>query len=205
MPVTIGVFVNPGMRDGRSRDIYQRSVEYDTVSEVHASFLEKDILPLVEEHCMISADPSRRAICGASSGGIAAFSAAWFRPDLFGRVVSHIGSFTNIRGGHNFPAIIRHTPRKPLVKVYLQSGEFDIDNVHGSWPLANKAMFAALAFAGYDTKLEFGEGTHSVAHGGAVLPETLRWLWAEGSGEPATGSVKATTATVTSGGGIARL
>ena len=67
-----------------------------------------------------------------------------------------VRSFTNIRGGHNYPAIIRHTPRKPLAKVYLQSGEYDIDNVHGSWPLANKEMFAALAFAGYDVKLEFG-------------------------------------------------
>jgi enterochelin esterase family protein len=107
--------------------------------------------------------------------------------------------------------MIRHTPRKALAKVYLQSGEYDIDNVHGSWPLANKEMFSALAFAGYDAKLEFGEGTHSVAHGGAVLPDALRWLWAD-DGENvngASGSVKATVAVVTPGGGgtggIARL
>ena len=123
-------------------------------------------------------------------------------------------SFTNIRGGHNYPAIIRHTPRKALAKVYLQSGEYDIDNVHGSWPLANKEMFAALAFAGYDAKLEFGEGTHSVAHGGAVLPDTLRWLWADNGENGASGNVKATNftwvATVVTPagggtGGIARL
>ena len=123
-----------GLREGRDRDIYQRSVEYDTVSEVYASFLEHDILPVVAQTANISPDPSRRAICGASSGGIAAFSAAWFRPDLFSRVVSHIGSFTNIRGGHNYPSIIRHTPKRAIEKVYLQSGAHDVRAIALSAP-----------------------------------------------------------------------
>ena len=69
-------------------------------------------------------------------------------------------------------------PRKPILKIFLQTGAHDLDNVHGSWPLANRALYAACTFAGYDTQFVVGEGAHSWKHGGAILPDTLRWLWA---------------------------
>jgi enterochelin esterase family protein len=101
---------------------------------------------------------------------------AWERPDAFSKVLSHIGSFTNIRGGHVYPALIRKTEKKPI-RVFLQDGANDLDNLHGSWPLANQEMAAALKFTGYDYRFEFGDGAHNSKHGGAILPESLRWLW----------------------------
>jgi enterochelin esterase family protein len=94
-------------------------------------------------------------------------------------VLSHVGSFTNIRGGHNYEALIRKTkPVKPL-KVFLQDGSNDLDNEHGNWPLANQQMAASLKFMKYDVKFVFGEGKHSGVHGGAILPESLEWLWSD--------------------------
>ncbi|MEZ6038169.1 MAG: alpha/beta hydrolase-fold protein [Planctomycetota bacterium] len=182
MPVTIGVFVNPGHRAEElpkpgwgGKD--NRSVEYDTLSDAYARFLLDELLPEVQKSVRISADPDQRAICGISSGGICAFTAAWERPDAFRKVLSHVGSFTNIRGGHVYPALIRKTkPRQPL-RVYLQDGSNDLDNEHGNWWLGNLQMQKALAFAGYDFHFEGGDGGHNGKHGGAILPESLRWLW----------------------------
>jgi enterochelin esterase-like enzyme len=178
MPPTVGVFVMPGQKEGVP---HQRSLEYDTVTDAYARFLIEDALPFVEGEigCTLSAEPARRTICGISSGGICAFTAAWFRPDAFGRVLSHCGSFTAIRGGHNYPFMIRRTERKPI-RVWLQSGAMDADILYGSWPEANKAMAASLAFAGYEVKFVFGEGGHNLRHGGAVFADALRWLWREG-------------------------
>jgi enterochelin esterase-like enzyme len=104
MPVTIAVFINPGVvppaegnKDAKPRQ--NRSFEYDTLSDQYVRFLEKEILPEVENLYKISKEPKDRAICGISSGGICAFTAAWERPDLFSKVLSQVGSFTNIRGG----------------------------------------------------------------------------------------------------------
>ena len=131
MPVTIGIFVNPGQRG--------------------------EALP---------ADP----------GGIAAFTVAWERPDQFRKVISHIGSFTNIRGGHVYPSLIRQAAVRPI-RVFLQDGSNDLDNQFGNWPLANQEMAAALKFRGYDYRFEYGDGGHTQKHGGALLPDALRWLW----------------------------
>ncbi|OWK41758.1 putative gluconolactonase precursor-hypothetical secreted or membrane associated protein [Fimbriiglobus ruber] len=124
----------------------------------------------------LRSDAAGRAICGISSGGICAFTAAWERPDLFSKVLSHVGSFTNIQGGDVFPGMIRKTEKKPI-RVFLQDGSNDLDNLHGSWPLANQQMAAALKFMKYDYKFEFGDGGHNGKHGGAILPDSLRWLW----------------------------
>ena len=94
---------------------------------------------------------------------------------LSDHIISHCGSFTNIRGAHNYPYLIRSTPRKAL-KVFLQSGELDADIVTGSWVLANQQMAAALQFAGYQHRFEFGTGGHNLRQGGALFAETLRWL-----------------------------
>jgi len=186
MPVTIGVFVNPGVfadsldekqdwnhpKGSRSN----RSVEYDTLSDAYVRMLDEELLPEVSKSYRISQTPSKRAICGSSSGGICAFTAAWQRPESFGKVVSHIGSFTNIRGGDAYPGIIRKTPKKPI-RVLLQDGSGDLDNEHGNWWLGNLQMEAALKFKNYDYKTVWGEGGHDGKHAGAVFPDTLRWIW----------------------------
>lgn len=180
MPVTVGIFISPGVTaDGKSN----RSFEYDTLSDQYVRFLLEEILPEVEKTLKLKHDAASRAIAGASSGGICAFTAAWQRPNEFSKVLSWIGSFTNIAsgpslqaGGHNYPALIRKLPAKPI-RVFLQDGENDLDNIHGNWPLANEAMAKALAFKGYDYQFVMGKGFHSDKHGRAILPDSLRWLW----------------------------
>ena len=182
MPVTIGIFIQPGSipsdKEGE-KPKSNRSFEYDTLSDQYARFLLEEILPEVGKTYNLSKDPKDRAICGSSSGGICAFTVAWERPDQFSKVLSHVGSFTNIRGGHNYEALIRKTkPAKPI-KVFLQDGANDVDNEFGNWPLANQQMNAALKFMKYDVKFVFGEGKHSGFHGGSILPESLEWLWSD--------------------------
>jgi enterochelin esterase family protein len=180
MPATVGIFIQPGaFADGKSN----RSFEYDTLSDQYARFLLEEILPETEKRVRLRHDAASRAIAGASSGGICAFTVAWERPDEFSKVLSWIGSFTNLaygttmrEGGHNYPALIRRTPRKPI-RVFLQDGANDLDNAAGNWPLANQAMARSLAFARYDYRFEFGQGFHNNRHGRALLPDSLRWLW----------------------------
>lgn len=181
MPVTIGVFLNPGVIPASAPDAKprsNRSFEYDSLGDQYARFLIDEVLPgLAEKHKLkITDDPEQRAICGISSGGICAWTVAWERPDSFRKVLSHIGSFTNIRGGHVYPALIRKTEKKPI-RVFLQEGSNDLDNLHGNWPLANQEMAAALKFMKYDYEFVMGDGAHTPKHGGAILPDSLRWLW----------------------------
>jgi enterochelin esterase family protein len=179
MPVTVGVFINPGVippaKEGEAARV-NRSFEYDSLSPAYADFVLKEILPAVGKKVKLTDKPLERAIGGISSGGICAWTAAWERPEAFGKVLSHVGSFTNIRGGHVYPALVRQTERKPI-RVFLQDGSGDLDNVFGSWPLANQEMAAALKFAGYDYQFVYGDGGHNGKHGGAILPDSLRWLW----------------------------
>ena len=180
MPVTIGIFVNPGHAgEELPADPWRasnRSQEYDTLSEEYARFLVEEILPEVGKSYSLTTDPLARGIAGASSGGICAFTVAWERPDFFRKVISHIGSFTNIRGGHAYEALIRKSALRPM-RIFLQDGSNDLDNAHGNWPLANQQMAAALKFRGYDYRFEYGDGAHTHKHGGALLPDALRWLW----------------------------
>jgi enterochelin esterase-like enzyme len=182
MPVTVGIFINPGTfpnaKDPKAKGRSNRSFEYDTLSDQYARFLEKEMLPEVEKNVKLRHDAAGRAICGASSGGICAFTVAWERPNMFSKVLSTIGSFTNIRGGDVYPGLIRKTEKKPI-RVFLQDGSGDLDNLHGNWPLANLQMAASLKFMGYDYKLVYGEGAHNGKQAGAILPDALRWLWRE--------------------------
>lgn len=176
---TVAVFVNPGRLTGSDEPpAEQRSREYDSMTADYGRFLIEDLLPFVvqAEGLTLSDDPARRIVCGISSGGICAFTAAWHFPDVFGCVLSHCGSYVNIRGGHNWPFILRSTPRKPL-RVFLQSGSGDGVHFTGDWPLANQTMANALEWSGYDHRFEFGVGGHSLRHGGALFAESLRWLW----------------------------
>ena len=180
IPPIIGIFVDPGHRgeslpESRWR-ANNRSFEYDTLSDQYSKLILDEILPEVAKSYNLTTDPLNRAICGASSGGICAWTVAWERPDAFRKVLSHIGSFTNIRGGHNYQAMIRKTPRKPI-RVFLQDGDRDLNNEHGNWWLANLEMESSLQFAKYDVKTVWGHGGHNGNHGGAILPDSLRWLW----------------------------
>src|SRR5262249_24370811 len=186
MPVTIGIFINPGVIPASSegqKPQSNRSFEYDALSDQYARFLEKEILPEIGMSYHLRQDAASRAICGISSGGICAFTVAWERPDLFSKVLGHVGSFTNIRGGDVYPGKIRKTPKKPI-RVFLQDGSGDLDNEHGNWPLANQQMALALKFAKYDYKFEYGDGGHNGKHGGAIPPGALRGPWRGGEGVP---------------------
>lgn len=183
---TVAVFITPGTPSqtppvnipGYDAKATQRSYEYDAVTARYGEFLINDILPFVEAQlgCKLSSQASARTLCGISSGGICAFNTAWHYPDQFARVISHCGSFTNILGGHNYPYLVRATPRKDI-RVFLQSGDNDCTTIYGDWPTANLAMDRALDYAGYDYQFSFGSGGHTLRHGGAIFADTLRWLW----------------------------
>lgn len=183
MPVTIAVFVNPGVIKAKvngASDRSNRSFEYDSLGDRYTNFLIKEFLPVALKDLNVSRDPNQRAVCGISSSGICAFTVAWERPDQFGKVLSHIGSFTNIRGGWAYPGLVRKSKNNPkAIKVYLQEGKEDLNNLHGNWPLGNQDLAAALQFAGYTYKLTMTEGGHSGKFGGEDLPNALRWLWDE--------------------------
>ncbi len=119
MPVTIGVFIDPGEPDNRN-------LEYDAFSDAYATFLLTEILPNVQDRYVITDDPGPvgRSASG-SSGGSCAFTVAWTRPDRFRRALSFLGSFAQIRGGNPYPDLIQNTPKKPL-RVFLQAASRDI-------------------------------------------------------------------------------
>ena len=192
MPVTVAVMINPGNDPTKPTDTAKkgraptsnRSLEYDSLGDRYVRMLLEEILPEVEKQFPVSKDPAMRAISGSSSGGIAAFTAAWERPDQFGKVHSTVGSFTNIRGGNAYQALIRKTERKPI-RVYLEDVSGDLDNQFGNWPIANQQMHAALRYMGYDVHFEFTEGyKHGSEHGGSVFPDALRWLWSKQTPKP---------------------
>ena len=179
MPVTIGLFINPGnvpAAEEGQKPRSNRSFEYDSLGDQYTRFLFDEIIPAVRKDYAITDDREGWAICGNSSGAICAWTVAWERPDKFSKVLSHIGSFTNIRGGHNYEALIRKAEKKPI-RVLLQDGTGDLDNLHGNWPLANQQMAAALKFMSYDYQFVYGDGGHNGKHGGSIFPDSLRWLW----------------------------
>jgi sugar lactone lactonase YvrE/enterochelin esterase-like enzyme len=181
MPVTIAILIDPGVRpaaDSAQMSRFNRSYEYDGLGDRYARFLIEEILPEVGKQYKLSADPNDRGIAGSSSGGIAAFTAAWEHPDAFRRVLSFIGSYTNLRGGDMYANLIRKMEPKPL-RIFLQDGSNDLDIYSGSWWMANQSMAKSLVYAGYDVKFETGTEGHNSRHGSAILPDALRWLWRE--------------------------
>ena len=176
------MFVNPGHN---TKDYPQnryasrnRADEYDVLDDRYSVMLMDELIPELKKNYNISNDPKMHGIGGLSSGAICAFTAAWEHPEYFSKVLSHIGSYTNIRGGNNYPSIIRKHKKKDI-KIFMQDGTNDLDNEHGNWWLANLEMESALKFKGYEFKFEKGTGTHSGKHGGSILPESLIWLWSD--------------------------
>ena len=181
IPPLIGVFVMHGRvraPHGEALDRMNRSFEYDSVSEDYARFLIDELLPHVAKThgITLSTDPNDRAIAGNSSGAIAAFVAAWQRPDAFRRVFSAIGTYVGLRGGNEFPVLIRKTEPKPI-RIFLQDGSNDLNNYTGNWFIANQDMQSALEYAGYDVRHVWGDGAHNSRHATAIFPDALRWLW----------------------------
>jgi sugar lactone lactonase YvrE/enterochelin esterase-like enzyme len=179
MPVTIGIFVDPGVLPApqpEAQPRFDRSFEYDGLGDRYVRFLLEEILPEVAKTYNLTTDPNLRAIGGSSSGGIASFTAAWNRPDAFRRVLSFIGSYTNLRGGNIYPSLVRKTAPKPL-RVFLQDGSHDNNLYSGDWWIGNQDLASALLYAGYDVSFVKGEEGHNNIHGSAVLPDALRWLF----------------------------
>jgi sugar lactone lactonase YvrE len=186
IPVLIGVFVAPGRvkaTSDQALDRFNRSFEYDSLGDAYVRFLVEELLPDVEKKTTtdgrkinLSHDGNDRAIAGASSGAIAAFTAAWERPEAFSRVFSAIGTYVGLRGGEIYPTLIRKFEPKPI-RIYLQDGSHDINNFGGDWWMANQTMERALTFAGYEVNHVWGEGGHDTKQATEVFSDAITWLW----------------------------
>lgn len=206
IPATLAIFITPGNLSEHYPDTLgtdnpnNRAAEYDSLSDAYTRFLADELLPEVAKRYRFSENPKQRIIGGTSSGAICAFTVGWHKPDLFGNVISIIGSYTSIGyrpaqadlpmqpGGDLYPGIIRKSPIRPL-RIFLQDGSNDINNEHGNWFLANQQMLSSLEWANanadksgltgarYDINYLWGDGGHSDQHGGVLLPDILRWLW----------------------------
>lgn len=192
IPVMITVFINPGRTpeqpEPNAREWGDRTTnrpqEYNALDDKYARVIVDELLPALRKDFNISSNPDDRGIGGASSGAIAAFTVAWQRPNEFRKVLSFIGSFTNIRGGHEYADIVAKSEKKPL-RIYLQDGRNDNRGVRRNgeydpkwdWFLQNVRLKDALTAKGYDLNYTWGIGRHSSKHGGAIFPDMMRWLW----------------------------
>jgi gluconolactonase len=189
MPVTIGVFVAPGrvpaLAPAAALDRFNRSFEYDTPGDSYVRFLLEELLPDVEKRqasdgraLRLSKKGNDRAIGGSSSGAMAAFTAAWERPEEFSRVFSAIGTYVGLRGGDRYPTLIRKFVPRPI-RVFLQDGSNDNNHYGGDWWMANQTMERALSFAGYQVQHAWGDGGHTGKHATLLFPDAMRFLWRE--------------------------
>ena len=187
LPIMIGVFVKPGVvgaPDAKTAlDRFNRSYEYDGLGDNYVRFLLDELLPEVETKkagdgrlIRLSHEGNDRGIGGESSGAIAAFTAAWERPDAFTRVFSSIGTYVDLRGGMRYPSLIRKYEPKPI-RIFMQDGSNDINRYGGDWWMANQTMERALTFAGYEVQHIWGDGGHTGKQATAVFPDAMRWLW----------------------------
>ncbi len=197
IPVMLAAFINPGRRPDQPEPHLKewgdrttnRPTEYNSLDDKYARVIVDELMPALHEKYSISKDPDDHGIGGASSGAIAAFTVAWQRPDHFRKVLSLIGSFVNLRGGHQYAEIVRQSEKKPI-RIYLQDGRNDHRGRRGpdgeydetrDWFLQNVRLMEALRDKGYDMNYTWGIGRHSQKHGGAILPDMLRWLWRDHS------------------------
>jgi enterochelin esterase family protein len=192
IPVMLAVFINPGRRPDQPEPTPQewgdrttnRPTEYNSLDDRYARVIVDELMPVLYKDFNISKDPEHHGIGGASSGAIAAFTVAWERPDHFRKVLSIVGSFVNLRGGHAYSDIVRKSERKPI-RIFLQDGRNDNRGVGRDgtydetrdWFLQNVRLMKALTERGYDVNYTWGIGRHGQKQGGAILPEMMRWLW----------------------------
>jgi iron(III)-enterobactin esterase len=192
LPVMILVMVDSGGGDAQGSE---RGLEYDTISDRYTRFIESEVLPRVagEYHLSFTKNPNGRGTMGGSSGGVAAFTMAWFHPELYRKVLSYSGTFVNQaspvdpntpRGGWEYhDHLIAAAARKPI-RIWMEVGENDLhfDDPEFSWhnwPLANKRMAAVLKAKGYDYRFVFARTAKHVDPRvvGQTLPGALEWLW----------------------------
>jgi enterochelin esterase-like enzyme len=194
IPVMLGVFINPGRRPDQPEPTPQnwgdrdtnRPEEYNALNDKYPRVIVDELLPALRKEFNVATDPELCAIGGASSGGIAAFTVAWHRPDHFRKVFTFVGSFVNLgnRGGHTYPDIVLQSEKKPI-RVFLQDGRNDNRGGRGAstdpnerdWFYQNVRMADALTKKGYDVNYTWGIGNHGQKQGGAILPDIMRWLW----------------------------
>jgi len=193
IPVMIGIAVGNGGGDAQGS---QRGLEYDTLSPRYAEFIETDVLPQVERRAgvRLTSDPDLRATAGCSSGAAAAFTMAWYRNDLYHRVLSYSGTYVNQQwpsnpetpgGAWEYHArLVPRTPRKPI-RIWMHVGDRDLlnpnamrDGMH-DWVDANERMARALAARGYAFQFVFARnaGHCDRAVTAQTLPAALEWLW----------------------------
>jgi enterochelin esterase-like enzyme len=195
IPVMIGVFINPGRtpeqpephpKDWGDRNT-NRPAEYNSLDDKYARVIVDELLPVLYKEYNISKDPEHHGIGGASSGAIAAWTVAWERPDHFRKVLSIVGSFVNLRGGHVYPELVSKADKKPL-RIFMQDGRNDNrgqrrDGAYDQtrdWFYQNVRLMQALKEKGYDVNYTWGIGRHGQKQGGAIVPEMMRWLWRDG-------------------------
>ena len=195
IPVMIGVFINPGRTPEQKEPSPQvgwgdgftnRGVEYNTPDDKYARVITEELLPELNKSYNISRDPEMRGIGGSSSGAIAAFMVAWERPNQFRKVLSNVGSFTNIHGGDVYTERVLKSPKKPI-RVFLCDGRNDLRGIRNGvydermdWFLQNVRLQKALTKKGYDVNYSWGMNLHGQRFGGMILPEMMRWLWRDG-------------------------
>ncbi len=204
IPAFIAVAVQNGGNDSKGSE---RGLEYDTMSDRYARFIDLEVLPAVEANSAIRAeypdltfttDPQGRATIGCSSGGAAALSMGWFRPDLFGRIITYSGTFVDQQDDdaaeeatyplgaweyHSGQELIANEAKKPL-RIFLNVNENDLgandpESTHHNWVMANERTAAALAEKGYHYRYVFARGA-SHCDGrvrSATLADSLIWVW----------------------------
>jgi enterochelin esterase-like enzyme len=194
IPVMLGVFINPGRRPDQpeptprnwgDRDT-NRPTEYNSLDDKYARVVTEELMPALRKEFTISKYPEMHGIGGSSSGAIAAFTVAWERPDDFRKVLSNVGSFVNLRGGHVYPEKVLAAEKKPI-RVYLCDGRNDNRGLRNGkydetrdWFYQNVRLMKALTKKGYDVNYSWGMNGHGQKFGGAILPEMMRWLWRDG-------------------------
>ena len=192
LPVMIGVFINPGHTPEQAEPTQaewgdrttNRPTEYNTLDDRYARVIVDELMPLLYKDYNISKDPERHGIGGASSGAIAAFTVAWERPAEFHKVLSIVGSFVNLRGGHAYADIVRKSDKKPI-RIFLQDGRNDNRGIRNNgeydetrdWFFQNVRLMKALTDKGYDVNYAWGMNKHGQKMGGAIFPDMMRWLW----------------------------
>lgn len=195
IPVMIGAFINPGRTPEQPEPNAQewgdrttnRPTEYNTLDDKYARVITEELLPVLYKEYNISKDPEMHGIGGSSSGAIAAFTVAWERPNHFRKVLSNVGSFVNLRGGHVYPEKVLASEKKPI-RVYLCDGRNDNRGLRGNgaydqtrdWFYQNVRLMKALTEKGYDVNYSWSMNLHGQKYGGMIMPEMMRWLWRDG-------------------------
>ncbi len=192
IPIMLGVFINPGRTPEQPEPTpadwgdrtTNRGNEYNTPDDKYARVITEELMPVLNKEYNISKDPEMRGIGGSSSGAIAAFAVAWERPNEFRKVLSNVGSFTDIRGGYVYPERVLESPKKPI-RIFFCDGRNDnralqadgTYNQNRDWFYQNVRLKDAMTKKGYDVNFSWGINLHGQKYGGAIMPEMMRWLW----------------------------